>query len=78
MIKLTCLLLKKFFFRNSSKTSLTILVTEIDEYQTLIHAICSGGGQGLILKIDWGARHSYENEIRMLLSNHDIKYEVIE
>jgi hypothetical protein len=72
------LVAEKYFFRNSSRASLTVLVTEIDEFQTLIHTIGSGGGTGLFLRIDWGARHSYENEIRILLSNHHIKYEVIE
>jgi hypothetical protein len=68
---------EKFFFRNSSRCSLSIVLSSTDSYQTLIHAVGSGGGQGLIFRYDWGSAKSYEHDIIKMLDQYQIKYKVL-
>jgi hypothetical protein len=58
------IVVEKFFFRNSSRASLSIVLTlSNDEQSTIIEAVGSGGGQGMIFKFDWGAKESFEAAI---------------
>lgn len=51
------LFLKKFFFRNGSYASLTIVLTEFGDKQTAF-LVGSGGGEG-IFNFSWGANRDY-------------------
>jgi len=68
---------EKFFCRNRSRCSLTITITAIDSYQTIIHTIGSGGGQGMIIHHDFGFAKSYEHDIIKFLDKHQIKYKIL-
>jgi NAD kinase len=54
---------EKYYFRNESRTSLSILITENDDEIT-VDAVSTGGGQGLIFRISWGAEENYVNVVR--------------
>jgi hypothetical protein len=68
---------EKFFWRNSSRASISIVMTEIDEYtrDTYLEAVGSGGGQGLIFKFDWVAKESFEKKIIKILEKENISYQ---
>lgn len=68
------IVVEKFFFRNSSRASLSIVISAVDQFTCRIEAIGSGGGQGLIFKFDWGAKESFENAIPKLLQQHNISF----
>jgi hypothetical protein len=67
---------EKFFFRNSSRVSLSIVMVR-EEYSTIIDIVGSGGGQGMIFKFDWGAKESLERGVLKILSKNDISFNVI-
>ena len=70
------LVVEKFFFRNSSRASLSIVIKG-DDYGTTIEAVGSGGGQGLFFKFDWGAKESFERAIPKILDNEGIHYDLV-
>ena len=69
------IVVEKFFFRNSSRASLSIVISRIDDSSCKVEAIGSGGGQGMIFKFDWGAKESFEQAIPQILNNSSIRYE---
>jgi hypothetical protein len=71
------LVIEKFFFRNSSRASLTVLITAIDEFTTSVYAIGSGGGTGFIFRFDWGAKESFEAMLTKMLTSHHIRFDVL-
>ncbi|MCD4827704.1 MAG: DUF6054 family protein [Acholeplasmataceae bacterium] len=52
------LVFEKFYYRNSSRASLSIMVTEVDEIIT-VDVAGSGGGQGVIFRFNWGAESNF-------------------
>jgi hypothetical protein len=72
------IVVEKFFFRNSSRASLSIVLTSSDDrFGTIIEAVGSGGGQGMFFKFDLGAKESFEAAIPKLLSQNNINYKTI-
>jgi hypothetical protein len=71
------IVVEKFFFRNSSRASLSIVMVGIDEFSTRIEAVGSGGGQGMIFKFDWGAKESFENAIPRILTQEGISFKTV-
>ena len=71
------IVVEKFFFRNSSRASLSIVISQVDEYKCLIEEVGSGGGKGMIFKFDWGAKESFETEIATILRNSQIHFEIL-
>ncbi|HKL47938.1 MAG TPA: DUF6054 family protein [Candidatus Izemoplasmatales bacterium] len=65
---------EKFFIRNSSRASLSVVMVELDPLHTLVEAIGSGGGQGWLFKFDWGAKESFEKGILKILDQNQIIY----
>lgn len=65
---------EKFYFRNSSRASLSICLISKGSYCDA-YIVGSGGGQGLIFKFDWGAANSFEREIFAVLNQNDIKFQ---
>lgn len=49
---------EKFFYRASNRVSLCIQMIALDN-EIVVHAIASGGGQGPIFKMDWGAESDF-------------------
>ncbi|MEC9484962.1 MAG: DUF6054 family protein [Candidatus Izemoplasma sp.] len=68
------IVVEKFFLRNSSRASLSIVISAIDEFSCKLEAVGSGGGQGMIFKFDWGAKESFENAIPRILSQNNISF----
>jgi hypothetical protein len=68
---------EKYFFRNSSRASLSVVIYALDEWHTLIEAVGSGGGQGLFFKFDWGAKESFEKAIPKILDENQIQYRLL-
>jgi len=60
------LVYEKYYFRNSSRASLTVF---INDYRgvTEVEVIPSGGSQGLFLNIDWGAGDSFAGAVHRIL-----------
>ncbi len=71
------LVVEKYFIRNSSRASLSIVISESEFGDTMVEAIGSGGGQGWLFKFDWGAAGSFENKIKTILDQHHISYQTI-
>jgi hypothetical protein len=71
------LVCEKYFFRNGSRASLSIVISQIDTYSCKLEAVGSGGGQGMFFKFDWGAKGSFERDITMLLEQKDIKFKEV-
>ncbi len=68
------IVVEKYFIRNSSRASLSIVIARDDFDQVVIEAVGSGGGTGWIFKFDWGAKESFENAIPKILDTNNIKY----
>ncbi|MBU1142809.1 MAG: hypothetical protein KKH92_04105 [Firmicutes bacterium] len=62
------LVFEKWYYRTSSRASLTVMVTENDE-TIYVDAISAGGGQGLIFRFSWGAEENFVGVVRNLLQS---------
>jgi hypothetical protein len=62
------LVFEKWYYRTSSRASLTVMVTENDE-TIYVDAISAGGGQGLVFRFSWGAEENFVGIVRNLLLN---------
>ncbi len=62
------LVFEKYFARNSSRASLTVTIDDLNGI-TQVHTVGSGGGQGVFLKFDWGAKDNFENSIYNILND---------
>ncbi|MDA3932434.1 MAG: DUF6054 family protein [Tenericutes bacterium] len=71
------IVVEKFFYRTSNRASLSIVITEYDEFTSIIEAIGSGGGQGWIFKFDWGVKSSFEKAIPNILEQNNIHFDMI-
>lgn len=65
------LVFEKYYMRNSSRASLTVTVEDLNDV-TKVHAVGSGGGQGLIFKFDWGASNQFSDQVRKALNDYMI------
>lgn len=64
---------EKYFFRNGSYASLTVMLTETADTQTA-DIIGSGGGEGLF-NISWGANADFADMAAKLLQEHGFQKE---
>jgi hypothetical protein len=62
------LVFEKYYMRNSSRASLTVTVEDITGV-TRVNPVGSGGGQGFLLRFDWGAKDEFENRVKQLLKD---------
>ena len=60
------LVFEKYYMRNSSRASLSVLISE-ENGQTVVDAAASGGGQGSLFNFDWGAGGDFEDTVRRIL-----------
>lgn len=63
---LIVLVFEKYYMRNSSRASLTVTIENLESV-TKVHAVGSGGGQGLFLKFDWGASNNFGEQVEKAL-----------
>lgn len=65
---------EKFFIRNSSRASLSIVIAKDDFDEVIVEAVGSGGGNGWLYKYDRGAKESFENDIPKILEENHINF----
>ena len=63
------LVFEKYFMRNSSRASLSVMIDDLKGYTT-VHAVGSGGGQMTLFKFDWGASENFENLVEQALRSY--------
>jgi len=63
---------EKYFMRNSSRASLTVVVHPDERGATAVHSVGSGGGQNALFKFDWGAGSSFSNSVEKILEQYII------
>lgn len=63
---------EKFYYRASSRASLSVLVVG-DEESSNVEVISSGAGQGLLFKFSWGADKNFVNGLGKLLISRGYK-----
>lgn len=66
---LAVLVFEKYFWRASNRVSLTVVASEKDG-QVAVDAIGSGGGQGPIFKMSWGAEEDFTYTVQEILQNY--------
>ena len=71
------IVIERYFFRTGNRASLSIVISSEDEFRSIIEAVGSGGGQGMIFKFDWGVKESFEGRIPTHLQQHNIPFERI-
>ncbi len=52
----------KYYMRNSSRASLSVLIENVGGSTTVV-AIGSGGSQGAIFNFDWGSANNFEKAV---------------
>ncbi len=63
------LVFEKYFMRNSSRASLSVMVENLSG-RTAVHFAGAGGGQGMIFNFDWGAGESFSSLVPDVLSDY--------
>lgn len=66
----TVMVFEKYYWRASNRASLTVVVSGEDGAVT-VDAIGSGGGQGPLFKMSWGAEESFAGTVEDLLRDRD-------
>lgn len=65
-----CLLIyEKYYMRNSSRATLTVLISERDGEVT-VDAVASGAGNGSLFNFDFGAAEDFEDSVRQSLTRN--------
>ncbi|MHA6259887.1 DUF6054 family protein [Sporosarcina sp. CAU 1771] len=62
-------ILEKYYMRSSNRASLTVTIDNFDG-ETKVHAVASGGGEGVFFRFDWGASANFAGSVEKALSNH--------
>lgn len=70
------MVVEKYYFRNSSRASLSICLVDKRDWCEVV-LVGSGGGQGLLMKFDWGAGTNFEVKVLKALENQSIRFEEI-
>lgn len=63
------LVFEKYFMRNSSRASLSVVIENING-RTVVSSVGSGGGQGTWHRFDWGAAKDFSGMVKQALSNY--------
>lgn len=63
------LVFEKYYMRNSSRASLTVVAENL-KGKTTVCAVGSGGGQGLLFRFDWGAAGNFEGLVEEALKKN--------
>ena len=73
----TFIVYEVFSFLNSNRMTISIVIFDQDEY-TDVHIKSSGGGKGMIFRFDWGAGAGFEDGIRLLFDQANIRYRFLD
>lgn len=63
------LVFEKYYMRSSNRASLSVILTAEKDLITA-DAIGSGGGQGPIFRLSWGAEEDFVSIVESILLNH--------
>ncbi|MBB6218414.1 hypothetical protein HNQ80_004578 [Anaerosolibacter carboniphilus] len=66
------LVFEKFFFRNSNRAALVVIIDNIKGY-TDVRSVATGSSQGMIFNFDWGAASEFAGSVRDILENYIIE-----
>lgn len=58
--------LEKYYMRSGNRASLTVTIDNF-EGETKVHAVASGGSEGVFLPFDWGAGKNFANIVETAL-----------
>lgn len=58
--------LEKYYMRSGNRASLTVTIDNLDG-QTKVHAVASGGSEGVFMRFDWGAGNNFANIVESAL-----------
>ncbi len=61
--------LEKYYMRSNNRTSLTVTIDNLDG-QTKVHAVASGGSEGIFMRFDWGAGNNFANSVETALRTY--------
>ncbi len=61
--------LEKYYMRSSNRASLTVTIDNL-EGQTKVHAVASGGSEGMFMRFDWGAGNNFANSVESALGSY--------
>lgn len=63
------LVFEKFYMRSSNWASLSVIISAEKDVLT-VDAMGSGGGQGLIFNLSWGAEEDFVSVVETILEKH--------
>lgn len=66
------LVYEKLYYRAGNRVTLTAVIDNLNGV-THIHAVGSGGGQGVFFRFDWGASDNFENCVSNALCEYIIE-----
>lgn len=66
------LIFEKFFFRNSNRAALIVIIDNIKGY-TDVRSVSTGSSQGMIFNFDWGAASEFAGSVKDILENYIIE-----
>ena len=66
------IVLEKYYMRSSNRASLTVTIDNLEE-QTKVHAVASGGSQGMFMRFDWGAGNDFANSVETALASYLVR-----
>ncbi|WP_342514216.1 DUF6054 family protein [Sporosarcina sp. FSL K6-1522] len=61
------LILEKYYMRSNNRASLTVTIDNFDG-KTKVHAVASGGSEGVFFRFDWGAGNNFANSVEVALN----------
>lgn len=61
--------LEKYYMRSSNRASLSVTIDNFDG-QTKVHAVASGGSEGVFMRFDWGAGTNFANSVESALGSY--------
>ena len=63
------IVLEKYYMRSSNRASLSVTIDNFDG-QTKVHAVASGGSEGVFMRFDWGAGRNFANSVESALESY--------
>jgi hypothetical protein len=63
------IVLEKYYMRSSNRASLSVTIDNFDG-QTKVHAVASGGSEGVFMRFDWGAGKNFANSVESALESY--------
>jgi hypothetical protein len=58
-----------FYFYQMKLPSLTVTIDNLDG-QTKVHAVASGGSEGIFIRFDWGEGKNFANSVESALGSY--------